>query len=109
MTLRDAWEAQAESWAAWTRRPGHDSYDRFHRDAFLELLPQPGRRTIDLGCGEGRLARDLRALGHRVIAVDPAPSMVRLAQEADPEGEYVVASASELPVEDGSSTSSSRS
>lgn len=100
MTLRDAWEAQAESWAAWARRPGHDSYDRFHRDAFLELLPPPGRRTIDLGCGEGRLARDLAALGHRVVAVDAAPSMVRLAREADPEGEYLLASAASLPLED---------
>jgi SAM-dependent methyltransferase len=100
VTLRDAWEAQAENWAAWTRRAGHDSYDRFHRDAFLELLPPPGRRTIDLGCGEGRLVRDLAALGHRVAGVDAAPSMVRLAREADPGGEYVVASAASLPFED---------
>ena len=102
MTLRDAWEAQAERWAAWTRREGHDTFWRFHRDAILELLPPPRRRTVDLGCGEGRLARELTALGHSVVAVDASPSMVRLAREADPGGEYLLASASELPLEDAS-------
>ncbi len=101
MTLRDAWEAEAPRWVEWARRSGHDSYGRFHRDAFLELLPPPGRRTLDVGCGEGRLARDLKRLGHHVTAVDAAPSMVAYAQEADPEGEYLLASGSELPFEDG--------
>jgi ubiquinone/menaquinone biosynthesis C-methylase UbiE len=102
VTLRDAWEAEAANWVEWARRVGHDSYKKFHRDAFLELLPPPGRRTLDVGCGEGRLARDLKALGHRVVAVDASPSMVAYAREADPEGEYVLASGSELPFADGS-------
>jgi SAM-dependent methyltransferase len=101
VTLRDAWEAEAANWVEWARRAGHDSYGKFHRDAFLELLPPPGRCTLDVGCGEGRLARDLTALGHRVVAVDAAPSMVAYARDADPEGEYVLASGAELPFEDG--------
>ena len=102
MTLRDAWEEQADNWVEWARRAGHDSYGRFHRDAFLELLPPPGRRTLDVGCGEGRLARDLAALGHRVLAVDASPTLVRHARETDPDGEYLVANAAELPLHDGS-------
>jgi SAM-dependent methyltransferase len=102
VTLRDAWEEQAEKWTVWARRPDHDSYGKFHRDAFLELLPPPGRRTIDLGCGEGRLTRDLSALGHRVLALDASPTLVRHAREADPSGEYLVANAADLPLEDGS-------
>lgn len=98
MTLRDAWEAEAASWVVWARQEGHDSYSRFHRDAFLGLVPAPGRLTVDLGCGEGRLARDLTALGHRVVAVDAAPTMIRHAREAHPDGEYHVASADELPL-----------
>jgi SAM-dependent methyltransferase len=97
VTLRDAWEAEAENWAAWASRPHHDSYHKFHRDVFLQLLPPPGRRTLDMGCGEGRLTRDLKARGHRVVGVDAAPSMVRHARERDPEGEYHLASADELP------------
>jgi ubiquinone/menaquinone biosynthesis C-methylase UbiE len=102
VTLRDAWEAEAGNWVEWARRAGHDSYGKFHRDAFLELLPPPGRLTLDVGCGEGRLARDLQALGHRVVAVDASPSMVAAAREADPEGEYELANGAELPFADGS-------
>jgi SAM-dependent methyltransferase len=100
VTLRDAWEAEAANWVVWARQKGHDSYGRFHREAFLELLPAPGRLTVDAGCGEGRLTRDLTALGHRVLAVDAAPTMVRHAREADPAGEYLVADAAELPLAD---------
>ena len=102
MTLRDAWEEQAEKWTVWARHAGHDSYHRFHRDAFLELVPPPGRRTLDVGCGEGRLTRDLTALGHRVSAVDLSPTLIRHAREADPDGEYHLASGSELPFPDAS-------
>src|SRR5919199_2554607 len=96
-----AWEKHAKGWARWARAPGHDSYWRFHRDRFLALVPPPGRLTLDVGCGEGRLARDLRALGHRVVAVDASPTLARLAAEADPELEVVVADAASLPFADG--------
>ena len=59
--------------------PDHDSYWHFHRDLFLELVPPPGRRTLDLGCGEGRLSRDLKALGHDVVGVDRSPAMLAAA------------------------------
>src|ERR687886_1547383 len=98
VTLRDAWEAEATRWVEWARRSGHDSYGKFHRDAFLELLPPPGRRTLDVGCGEGRLARDLRALGHSIVAVDAAPSMVRHARELDPDGGYRLSKAAQAPL-----------
>lgn len=77
--LRDAWEAEATNWIRWARAPGHDSYWRFHRDAFLSLVPGPGRLTLDLGSGEGRLGRDLVRLGHRVVAVDASPTLARAA------------------------------
>lgn len=100
MSLHEAWERHSANWVRWARAPGHDSYWTFHREAFLASLPAPGRLTLDLGCGEGRVTRDLRALGHRVIGVDVAPSMVGAAREADPEGEYVEADVAHLPFED---------
>lgn len=100
--LRAAWERNAEAWLAWARTPGHDSYWQFHRDQFLELLPPPGRRTLDLGCGEGRLARDLNALGHDVVAVDSSELLIDAAREADPELEVHVADAAALPFSDAS-------
>jgi SAM-dependent methyltransferase len=96
-----SWESEAPNWIAWARAPGHDSYWRFHREQLLPSLPAPGRLTLDIGCGEGRLTRDLGALGHRVIGVDVSPRMLAAAREADPDGEYVEADAAKLPFEDG--------
>ncbi|MEJ2862086.1 class I SAM-dependent methyltransferase [Actinomycetospora flava] len=98
--LRDAWESEAQRWIAWTRRPGHDSYEQWHRDAFLPLLPAPGRRTVDVGCGEGRVSRGLRAAGHRVVGVDGSPTLVAAAREADPSVPVVLADAAALPLAD---------
>ncbi|HET8893551.1 MAG TPA: class I SAM-dependent methyltransferase [Gaiellaceae bacterium] len=94
---RAAWEEHAAAWIRWAREPRHDSYWRFHRDDFLELVPPPGRRTLDLGCGEGRLSRDLRAMGHHVVGIDASPTMVRAAREADPDHEVLLGDAAELP------------
>jgi SAM-dependent methyltransferase len=101
MNLRDSWERHAADWIRWAREPGHDSYWRFHREPFLGLVPRPGRLTLDVGCGEGRVSRDLRQLGHRVIGVDASKTMVEAAREADFDGEYVVGNAAALPFPDG--------
>lgn len=98
--LRKAWESEARNWARWARTPEHDFYWNFGRQNLLELLPPPGRRTLDLGCGEGRLARDLEKLGHRVVGVDSSPTLITLATEASPELEFVLADASALPFGD---------
>ncbi len=99
-SLADAWEEQAESWVAWARKPGHDSYWNFHRDVFRSLLPAPAGRALDVGCGEGRLPRDLKSWGYDVAGVDASATLIRYAQEADPAGEYLVADAAELPYPD---------
>lgn len=95
--LREGWERESGRWVEWVRTPGHDSYWRFHREQFFELLPAPGRRTLDLGCGEGRVARDLAALGHQVVPVDRSPSMVRAAAEAATP-DVVLADSARLPL-----------
>ncbi len=95
--LRDAWEANAAAFIAWARSPGLDSYWRFHRDQFLRLVPPPGRLTLDIGCGEGRLSRDLTRLGHNVVGVDASPTMVAHAREADPSIDVHLADAADIP------------
>jgi ubiquinone/menaquinone biosynthesis C-methylase UbiE len=98
LDLRRTWESHAEAWARWARQPGHDSYEHFHRDRFLELLPPPGGLTIDIGCGEGRLGRDLMARGDRVIGLDGSSTLARLAAAAHPRQPTVVADAAQLPI-----------
>jgi ubiquinone/menaquinone biosynthesis C-methylase UbiE len=102
MALSDAWEQEARNWIDWARAPNHDTYWRFHRDQFLALLPAPGKLTADVGCGEGRLPRDLKTIGHQVIGLDVSQTMIDAAREADPDGDYRCASAAELPLADKS-------
>ena len=101
-SLRDAWEEQAENWVAWARKPGHDSYWQYHRDEFRKLLPPPSGRALDVGCGEGRLPRDMKSWGYDVTGVDGSETMIRFARSADPTGDYSVADAASLPFDDES-------
>jgi SAM-dependent methyltransferase len=88
MRMRQGWEEEAANWVAFARTPGHDrAHENTNLPALLSLLPEPGSRTLDLGCGEGRLSRLLAGRGHRVVGVDAAPTMVRQAathEEAEP-------------------------
>lgn len=95
------WEEQARNWIAWARKPDFDSYWRY-RDEFFALVPPPGSATVDIGCGEGRVSRDLATHGHTVTGVDAAPTMIAAAQDADPKGTYLQGDAANLPFDDGS-------
>ncbi|MFM9957511.1 MAG: class I SAM-dependent methyltransferase [Phycisphaerales bacterium] len=44
---------------------------------------KPQRRILDLGCGDGRTARPLIALGHRVVGIDRDPRAVWACATAD--------------------------
>src|SRR4029450_2941842 len=106
-----SFEGQARSWLSWARTPDHDAYWQ-HRDAFFdELLPAPGRLTLEVGCGEGRVARDPARRRHRVGAparhaarappLAAPPPLPPSAAAAAPAGRYLVADAAALPFGDG--------
>jgi ubiquinone/menaquinone biosynthesis C-methylase UbiE len=88
-------------WIRWARSPElDDHFWRFHLAEFLGLLPPPGRLTVDMGCGEGRLGRVLATAGHRVVGCDAAFGMVKAAADASQLGAAVVADAAMLPLRD---------
>ena len=101
MIRNEDWEREATNWIAWARKPGHDAYWGYS-PAFFELVPPPGRATLEIGCGEGRVARDLTTRGHRVTAIDSAPTLLAAARAADPDGHYLLADGADLPVDDAS-------
>ena len=99
--MRDGWESEASNWARFTRTPGHDStHEEVNLPALLSLLPPPDGVTLDLGCGEGRLARVLRSLGYQVAGLDAAPTLVRLTASHENPVPAVLADAAALPFRD---------
>jgi SAM-dependent methyltransferase len=101
--LRELWDEHAHEWIAWVRSPDKpDTYWQFHRERFLELVPGAGRLTLDIGCGEGRVARDLKRRGHRVLGVDWSEAMCKAAKTYHDESTRVVmGDAARLPLADG--------
>lgn len=100
--FREVWEERAEEWIRWARSRELDfGFWELGLPALLELVPPPGRLTLDIACGEGRLSRELARLGHRVIGIDSAPSLLAAARAADPEAELLLADAAAIPLQDG--------
>jgi SAM-dependent methyltransferase len=96
--VSEAWERNAEQWLAWARTPEHDVYYwQLNLPAFADLVPRAGRRTLDIGCGEGRIGRWLAASGHRVVGVDSAPTLANRARESGGYEEVVCGDAALLP------------
>src|SRR3954452_10177994 len=99
--LARAWEGEAENWLRFARTPGHDHYrERFNWPRFVELLPPPeARGVLDLGCGEGRAGRELRALGYApLVGVDASETLAALARGSY--DEVLTAGAAALPLDD---------
>jgi len=70
-----------------------------------ELLEVGGRDVLDVGCGEGWLARRLASAGARAVGLDPSAAALERARGDDPSDEavrYVEGAAEALPFADGS-------
>jgi len=90
-----------ESAAAWIRHMGErgDWAREWVLDPVL-LGHVEGRGfadALDVGCGEGRFCRLLRARGIDAVGIDAAPAMIAEARRRDPAGCYEVARAEALP------------
>jgi SAM-dependent methyltransferase len=94
------WETHADDWIRWARAPGHDAFWSY-REGFRAFLPPPGALTVEVGCGEGRIARELRGLGHRVVALELAPGLLAAARRADPVVSYLRGDVERLPLRRG--------
>jgi SAM-dependent methyltransferase len=102
VSLRDRWHERADDWIRWASTPCHDHYFwRLNLPTLLGLLPPPGRLTVDIGCGEGRMARELAKRGHHVIGVEASPTLAEAARTGDPPVEVHVADAAEVPLANG--------
>ncbi|WP_406872308.1 class I SAM-dependent methyltransferase [Aminobacter sp. P9b] len=95
------WTGVAEQWIAWARAPGHDAFWAY-RKGLVDFIGKGSGRALEVGCGEGRVSRELKALGYHVTATDAVAAMVEAAREAKSADDYRVAGVGDLPFEDGS-------
>jgi SAM-dependent methyltransferase len=93
------WSRVAEEWVAWARKPNHDAFWAY-RASLAAFIGRGNGTALDVGCGEGRVSRELTTCGFEVIAVDPVSRFVRAAMQARSARDYAVASSAELPFED---------
>jgi SAM-dependent methyltransferase len=98
VTARDGYAG----WAASYDEPGNQLVD-LEEPVVREILDElPVGIALDAACGTGRHAAYLAALGHEVIGVDTSPEMLARAREKVPDGEFLEANLSDLPLSDDS-------
>jgi SAM-dependent methyltransferase len=57
------------------------------------------QRALDVGCGEGRFCRMLKAAGIPATGIDPTLEFIEQARKRDPSGDYRLGRAEALPFE----------
>ena len=100
--MDNGWTGSAQAWidaqgadGDWTRRHVLDApmLARVDAGAF--------RKALDIGCGEGRFCRMMRARGIAATGIDPTAPLIETARARDPGGDYRIAAAEALPFPEG--------
>ena len=92
-----AWHRNAAPWTRSVRAGGIESRRLVTDRAIVEaVLRQRPREVLDLGCGEGWLARALGARGLVVTAVDAVPELVDAARAAGSDERYLALSYAQI-------------
>ena len=103
--MKAYYDARAREFDEWYEGLGRfDGLDRPRWNEDVRELERvvaslPPLRTLDVACGTGFLTRHLRG---EIVGLDQSASMLAIAQERVPRGEFVLGDALELPFEDGS-------
>jgi|SRR5436190_117700 len=93
----DSWLKNAEPWTRAVRAGEIASRRLVTDNAITEaVLATSPRTALDVGCGEGWLARALVERGIQVTGVDVVPELVERARQATPGGDFRVASYEEI-------------
>ena len=101
--MSNGWDESAAAWIADQGDDG-DFGRKFVLDPqMLERVTDRGFATaLDVGCGEGRFSRMLRARGIATVGIDPTEALLEVARRRDPEGDYRLGRAEALAFADAS-------
>lgn len=97
----DLWETHAD----WWQEGFTDGADPEYEEQILPLAAEHltgARRVLDIGTGEGQVARLAASLGAEVIGLDPTWNQVEVAKERAGGPQYLRSSAASLPFPDAS-------
>jgi SAM-dependent methyltransferase len=97
--VTDTWEQHAD----WWQREFTDGADPEYEEQILPLVDRHmagTTRVLDVGCGEGQVARRMTALGASVTGVDPTVAQITVARERGGGPVYARADAGALPFAD---------
>lgn len=97
--MHELWEQHAD----WWQQNFTGGVDVEYVEQILPLAEQliaGHRRVLDLGTGEGQVARLLQAAGSEVVGVDPSQAQIRAAAERAGDEVYALGAAAALPFAD---------
>jgi SAM-dependent methyltransferase len=98
----DAWETHAGWWQDEFTEGADPEYEEQMLPLVAEHL-QSARQVVDIGCGEGQVARHIAdtTAAERVVGVDPSAAQIAVAAARGGGPRYVRGTADALPVPDG--------
>lgn len=81
--ILDCWQKNAQSWTTAVRQGQIQSRKQITDQAVVDaVLHRSPRTVLDIGCGEGWLARELAARNIQVTGIDAVPALIDAAQYA---------------------------
>jgi SAM-dependent methyltransferase len=96
--MSNGWEQSAGPWIAAMGEKGDWGREHVLDPVMLERVSaRQFERALDVGCGEGRFCRMLKARRIPVVGIDPTEALLAQARKCDPGGDYQLARAEALP------------
>ncbi len=99
--MSNGWDQSARAWIISMGDSGDWGREHVLDPVMLARLnARHFERALDVGCGEGRFCRMLKARNISVIGVDPTNKLIDQAKMLDPTGDYQLGRAENLPFSD---------
>jgi SAM-dependent methyltransferase len=98
--MSNGWELSAQAWIDSMGERGDWAREHVLDPVMLGRVAE-GRfeRALDVGCGEGRFCRMLKAAGVAATGIDPTGPLIETARRRDPSGDYRLGDAGQLEFE----------